>query len=359
MLGTCPTYRLFFTERGGERIVGTAPFEALNFSRVLDNISAATLVVTPNTREYQDVVKQLNPWQHEVAIVRGNKVVWQGPISDELNYTYSDNAHKVVISCQDILTWFNYRRVGLTKDYVNEDVGVIYNDLVNDAMSKDDSPNVKVSVAQTNVFVDRSYDASLRQIAWNALSELHSTGIDVTVVGRDVLVGPQEVPVADLGVLPKGTYYGVNVRRRGSDMMNDVTVTGSGSFGGAVTNGHYSSAVYEPSDITEFGLLEGQTANYTLTTVEDATQAAKTRWEFSRRPATYVQMTLTQQAPISVDKLIPGSLVTLADDTTLFTLKGQFRMSRVDFQVVGGEEGSQAEVVSPIWTNAGTFSEAI
>ncbi len=359
MLGNCPEYHLYFTKRGGEVSIGTSPFSALYFNRTLDAISSATIIAAPHTKAAQEVIKQLNPWEHEVVIIRGNTPVWQGPISDEINYTNGDDGHKVVLTCQDILAWFEHRRVGITKDYVEEDVGVIYQDLVVDAMAKDPTPNISVDLVKTNVYTTRSYDVVRRQVSWNALAELHKTGMDVTTVGRQILVGAQEIPIQALGTLPMGTYKGLNIRRRGSDMMNDVTATGSGSFGGEVTTGNYSSLVYAPENVEQFGLLEGQTANYMLTTIAAAEEAAKTRWEFTRAPGTYVQMTLLPKAPAALDTLIPGALVNLHDNSTLFTLDGQFRMSRLDCQVVAGAEGSVAEVVSPIWATAGTFTEAI
>lgn len=359
MLGNCPNYYLFFTKRGGEEIVGTTTFEAMYYSRVLDGVSAANIVATPKSKSEQDVLKALNPWEHEVAIVRGNEVVWQGPISDELGFSNADDQHRVSISCQDVMVWFQKRRVHMTRSYVQEDVGVIYRDLVENAMERDPSPNISVDIVPTGVLADREYEEVRRQIVWNALDELHTSGIDVCTVGRNVIVGVEDVPADHLGVLTAPAFRSVNVRKRGSDMANDLTVTGSGSTGGELTSATYSSLVYAPEDILKYGLLEGQTANFTLTTPEAAQYAAIKRWEFTRKPALYVQMTLTTKAPVEMARLIPGAMVELYDDSTLVDLAGEFRMSRLDCQVVAGSEGSVAEVISPIFAQAATFTEAL
>ena len=356
VLGDCPSYRVLVTERGGLVFRGFLEFDTLYFSRVLDGVSAATILLGESRLlQCAELISELEPWRHEIVIVRNNEVVWQGPISDEIQYS----TDSVSITCQDLLVWFNYRRVTLDRDYVQEDAGVIYRDLAVNALEADDSPNINIDVVATGTYLDRSYSSDVRQISYNAMQELHRTGIDVTVIGRDVRVSGENSPVMDLGTLPRGSYRGINIRKRGTDMANDLTVTASGSTGGSVISGTYSSAQYSPKDIADYGLLVGQTSNFIATTEETALAAARTRWEFTHKPAIYVQMTLQPWAPLPVSSIVPGSMLSLYDDATPLEISGKFRMTRADFQLVAGESGSQTEVAQIIVTSADTFAEAL
>lgn len=90
------------------RICALTNITSVSWNRILDEISEAVVEIPIATGIGQnpccECLGDIEPWCHELAILRNGEIVWQGPI---IKITYG--FEKVVIEARDVLAWLTVR----------------------------------------------------------------------------------------------------------------------------------------------------------------------------------------------------------------------------------------------------------
>lgn len=109
-LGCLDTIEAIITDQcGGPRICALTNLASVSFNRVLDDISEAVVVVplgsgVSNTKPCCDCLDQIEPWCHELHIIRNGEEVWTGPVN-KVTYGFT----QVTIQALDVLSWLLVR----------------------------------------------------------------------------------------------------------------------------------------------------------------------------------------------------------------------------------------------------------
>ena len=310
------------------------PVAGVSWTRVLDDTSEATVSLAGLGRSPAcfAAFREAAAWQHEVAIVRDDAVVWQGPLTGR-----SANASAATWTARDLSVWLDRRVLPVDRSYVQVDVATIFSDLVADAMSVDDSPNVTVSVEPTGVLATRRYLAGQHLLAGPELRELAKAGIDWTVVGRSVIAGGTTVPVSPI-VLLQDTHLSAppSVSTDGLAATNRYGIAGAG--GGEGADPIYAEAS-DAASIATYGLLQDVTREDRVRDVTSAQAAADSRLVLVADPVVKLDaVRLAAAAPVLLSQLVPGALVGCAFASSAIEVSGVYRLHTVAVTAAGGNE---------------------
>lgn len=109
-LGCLESIEVYVTDQcGTPRICGLTNVAQVQFNRILDEVSEAVVVIpvstgTSSTKPCCDCLDIIEPWCHELHIVRNGELVWSGPII-KITYGYTT----VSIEARDVLAWTQVR----------------------------------------------------------------------------------------------------------------------------------------------------------------------------------------------------------------------------------------------------------
>lgn len=389
----CGSWEVFILSRGGGTTVGRVEIESGSFTRVLDDLSTATVRVPTRNGPYASdccaTVRDIKPWKHELQIRRDGVEVWVGPIREK---------HYVAGVCQitatDLTAWWDKRLLrSEDHDYDEEsDVSDIVIAMHADAMSRDPSPNFTVTKATgsipfgTTLFVD---PAELKS-AGDSIRELARASVDYTAIRRDVLLRTMELDTATqarkIATLVDEHWVGEpEIIVSGDDQGTRWIVQGAG--GGAAGAEIYGTAIEDatgavvtvdvdegpldasdPYELTiaqalaspqvaEYGLVEKVVSESSVQEGVDAARAAKSKLELAGDPPTYIQGgQLATNAPVTPSDLIPGAHVRVLLRDVCERVNSEYRLQTVTFELSRDGEAI-AENVSIELTPLGTVSE--
>lgn len=343
----CGRHRVVLQTRGGGTQIAEIPYETLTYSRVVDEISDAEVVVGGDSLPQQEraeaiarcgeVLDQANPWEHEIAIYRDEDdrdewyEAWVGVVLEP-----DVGEEKATIRARGLFQWFERRRLPTDRNLANTDLAQIFNLFALDALNQDDSPNIVIAPTNAGVTGDRKIFAHDSRRSADELRELSRSGVDWTEFGRVILIGGEEVPTDALARLDGATLRSVRRVRRGLEAGTETTVVGAG--GGEETAPIFARAGGTDPDL---GLVQRVDQEQGILDTTSAQQAADTRQAFlDTGIPTYVTGTLTEDAPFSHQDLLPGSRVELAIPWP--RVVGDFRLRRVD--VLDDAEGETIDV---------------
>lgn len=341
----CGIYTVYVLTRGGQFIVGQLPWSDLEWHRVLDDTSDAKVQIEGLAGRGYDccqVLSQVRPWKHELGIYRDTELVWAGPITEPVIANSSDNA---TISARDLTSWLDRRKIH--HDYTPggaTDLGVIFVHVVVDAMAPDNSPGLFVQATEAQVYGIYSVLAREHKIAGSEIRTLTSMGIDWTMIGRDLLAGGLVVPVAPAGILTD-EHFAVppDAKIDGLSQTNNPGVRGQG--GGASGDETYGE-VLDSASVQEFGLLESVAQDDLATTNQLAITAAEQIADLlSQPPGIIEQGQLHQNAPIDINRLVPGAEIDIRLSKSCFPVSQTFRISTVDAHATATDQGGTEEIV--------------
>lgn len=320
----CDDYSVCILNRGGlSRFCCPNQVLGLQFNRVLDDVSQARVVFSGGT--CPTCMSDVNPWEHELAIFRGNEQVWVGPIHS-IDYNVSQNT--VDVFAYDLASWFDVRLIPHSPEgYYAEcaDLTTIFEDVVHDAMLPDPRINISTFGLPTEIRGSREYDPDQFRVAGDELRELARSGVDFTMVNRYLFVSSVERVTNDSIPLIIDEHWvsPPSIKVDGSTMVTRAVVGGSSSGSAGYDEvgifpgppggtGTADDAMYsEPAQ--RFGLVERL---YDETSIEDECSddyeqsidmAARTRWDLQNKPYAYIEGgQLSESAPLSFDCLVPG-----------------------------------------------------
>jgi hypothetical protein len=386
-LGCADDYTVIITARDLETYAAQVDWSTLSWSRVLDEVSAPPVTVPDvfgGLRCNIELGTTVRPWRFGIRIERNGQLVWAGPIvSVERPVRNGAGTDFVTITAQDKMAWMSKRTITDLLAFVGEDAGTVFKSVIDESTEIDNvfdlvCPEFTTGYTMTREIVPLDFEYSL-----DILTEIANAAVDYTVIGTELVV--QES--ASTGI-PQGWYalrdgdrqrwaptedpfgryiFGLFTDEAydarpgftldGYAQGNNIYVPGADS-GEAGFRRVWSAFDVDPLD----GVLTYVDVNTLYRPQEDPIVAdavfqqradSLLAWK-KTTPAIVSGGTLGQQAPITVDRLFPGSLWTmdLAEKGIEELLTVQ-RLKRVDVEVsING--GGFVERVSPTMIPIGT-----
>lgn len=330
VLDNCePIYSIKFFDRGGNSMDGPSNIQELTWSRILDDSSDATMQYIISDDSCCSILGDIEPYAHEVGVFRNEKLVWYGWV---LNVEYKRN--EVNIDAFDALGWLKRRLVHTTMTWADVDLSDIFLDLWNDAMAP--SPiRAQVVTTSSGVRESRESKTNTNRATWASVKEMLDTGLDVTTFGQTVLAGiihttkPIEIFLPDVD-------GDVALTKLGSEYANRIIVDSSNTI----------RAIYppnvEPTANSYYPLVEETIYDPQLQDQVSAENAAKSRYEYSRRVPRVIRtqdsLVLQPNFDININDLIPGIRVIVDTKGLCYETKQEFRLGMVNVTVSGGQE---------------------
>lgn len=325
-------YRVLIVRRGGTPTIGELPYTSLSFGRALDDISGASCEVA--AADCDTLTEDLTCWKHELAVWRDDVLVWVGPIVD-----LSFDATTVTIAARDLFEWFERRFLPVDRNFVAIDLTTIFTTYVTDALSADTSPAITVSSAAAGVTGSRNVVAVDRRRAADELRELARSGVDFTMIGRTLRVGPEIPNAGDLRIWDDHADQ-TALHIAGLDAASSVTVKGA-------TGGTAADQAYGPSAVAvvaafggvdpDIGLIEVLYDEQQIRDTASALAAAASRLLFLTPAPQYIDLVLRPEWTYGFGDLVPGAVVETALTFPGREVVGTMRLASVAVQVGGGE----------------------
>lgn len=334
----CGTYQAFLQMRGGGGRI-QIPTKSTPFSRTLNEMGQVTVVVPTAGKISEACCQALNglkAWKHEVALHRDGVEVWAGPV---VLPTWTED--QVTIIAKDVTQWFERRWLPIDRN-ITDDLGMIFNTIVSDAMSPDPSPNIACVAGATGIIGTRAWLAAEFRRAADELRELARTGIDYATIGHQIYIGGIEVSNTTLPTLTSASADNIVVVDDGQQTGTQVAVLGDTGIAGVAGAGS-----------EEVGLVQNV---YSEPTIIDATSAgyAATARYLATLSAESVTLRLLPKAPMTFAQLIPGVRVPLNVVVGCKSVLGvTLRLNKVDVQFTGDENADEIVVLELVPLGAG------
>jgi hypothetical protein len=299
-------YVALVTDRHGGQIVDELTFAGLAWSRAVNGISEAKLTVPMGCC---DRLGSVRSWRHELMVVRGDNIVWQGPITGIPN-----SRDQVELQARDPLQWLRRRVVRKRRCSAPSCGGeptpgtTVAHQLITDALEPDD-PGVleHLTIAADSGLVARDFKV-YSGYAYDALRDLVGV-VDFTAVGKRIVLMPKGHLLGRTAVLTCDAFLGdVGAIEDGLSAASRAVVVGAGVTGSAGWIDPY------------FGLIEVLVKDDKIKTRDDANTQARGVVRGAMPPPLRVDVPsgahLAADAPVSMDELVPGVGVPVLLDCT-------------------------------------------
>jgi len=343
----CPeNYAVYVANRSGTTLLSELPFTSLNWTREMDEVSSCD-VTLDLVNGYQDccrAVRGMVRWGHEIVVYREGVRVWTGPLVDIL-----PDGQNIQLRAQDKMAWLGVRVVwepGLDYPDPGEEISLIFNDVIFNAMQPDNEPGLIAAALPTGIRAARTYATNPPVIALDAVQELARTGVDYTMIGPNLVAGSFVIPASPisfmtdqaLAELPKVELLGANYASQWF-VTGDPTQNIRSTYGGADGTAGLVVRIAQEDTIKDQASLD---------------QNAKTRWELTNAPLiAEATLSLNPTAPLPVELAVPGAVVNLSLVESCYPIEGLFRIKRFEFSVSSGDGGVSESVsmtVQPLGT---------
>lgn len=346
----CGTWRAMLQCRGGAPLV-EVPWQHLTMGRRVDEISSASVTITAAglgalsrgaRRECAGVLRSIRPWQHELALYRGDHEAWVGPIMEP-----DFGPTSVTLPARDLTQWWERRVLGRDRSWESVDLSTAFERYVIDAMQPDPTPNIRLQTTPTGIVGKREIKASAHRRAADALRELARSGVDYTAYGRTVLAGGTTVPWQHLGTFITEHFDQPHLVVHGLLGTTQAAVIGARTSTGEPIVGQAGGGD------DALGLLQTVATESGIADQGSADAAAQTRLDLLLAPD-YMTGVLQQNAPVDFANLVPGATAWLKVEAMCREADALFRLLALDAAADLDEEGHVTEKVTPTFTLPGT-----
>jgi hypothetical protein len=383
-LGCADEYTAIITARDLRTYAAEVRWSNIQWSRVLDEVSTATVTVPDvfgGLRCNIELGTAIVPWRFGLRIERNGSEVWSGPITS-ISRPTRDGAggDYVEIQASDVMAWMMKRRTFTSQLYTNVDGGEVFKGVIEDAVQFDNLFGLHCPEFTSGYDMTREILALDFEYAIDILSELADSAVDYFVKGTELAVYDMAAPgwyvvrngvkerIADTGDAFGRYVYGLFTDEAftarpgfmidGMAQGNDVIIPGADS-GEAGFRRYWAASDVDPLD----GLLSYVDVNPLYRPQEGVPIVADGVFQERadsvlalRRSAPIIWSggTLAPSAPVTVDGLLPGSLWALdLSELGVGQLLDAQRLKRVDVSVTA-DAGGLIETVSPTLIPLGT-----
>jgi hypothetical protein len=269
------------------------------FTRVLDNTSESEVVARYSALDLErccEDIAAIDDWAYELRWIWDGREQWVGPINYVEHLTDG-----IVIKAADLSSWWQVRVLG-AHNHVAVDLATIFADYNRDAYNQEPW-GMDFIPTPVGITGDREVLAPDGLVAFDALDELARTGIDYTMVGRTLLIGGEEVPIAPLVTL-RDEHFTEPLRPVSNGLLRATDSVISGGVGVA---GRASLPANHPHR-RRYGLITNRAQERKILDAGSAQRAAQTRLDFMLDPVRVItDGTLRRDAPIDLIDLVPGA----------------------------------------------------
>ena len=342
---TTATYRIEVRNRETGQINPTCRFvEGLieaEFGAVLDDISSAFVTITAPENNDGVAGAQLTEWVDELVFYRDRnpEPVWVGPIVGS-----TESMSELTIRAVDRLGNIGDRRAPINHPaFAREDPTVDPHDLALWILT---AAEQQAPLGLT--LIDPPYATSAPLVTaeivagdllFDALTNLAEDSIDFTVVGPRLYFGAPTITVPDLPQLDTRIHWledGAAIDSSAMNMATEIEVVG---VGGAV-------AYWPPVPASSFLFRPLRLVRENITSVAQLERIARDAWASAQAPSVTVltDPSLSPDAPVAVEDLIPGRMLTIHHLRGERELYARQRLVAVttSVQTVVGERGGWA-----------------
>lgn len=287
--------------------------DGFTWSRELSEVSNLNL-----TAPHQDLTTQIIPWVHWISCWAGQTLQWRGPVQD---VQYDNNMMSVQAKDLACLMW--HTRTVTTRSWSSLDISSIAADMWSDMLDLHGvsaDPVVLPSLSGMGRY-SVSVKADVRMLN-QEMSDLAKLGLRWTVIkGRPVLGRQPKDISAELGQCHLSA--GAKIQLSGAKTSNDVRVVGKNYSHTERTElaGLHLQTIVQVDDI--FGVSN---------IVNAAREQAIKRSQIKKTLIIPSAGTLTPDAPVELDTLIPGIRMTVS----ALGVRGIFELQKV---AVSGNSG--------------------
>lgn len=363
----CGKYEVYARSRGGDTNIGRfVNLTNLKWGRKLNDPSEATVTFALNGNEGDccGLAASINPWEHELSIMRDGEEVWCGPITggeiDNENLTATYDA-------KDLSAWFDRRWVEVYDtdvEFDDADITEVLDWLIGHGYYKDPW-NMEWFVGDPlNIPVTRSYVSfTPPSERWSGnypmigqeIRDLLKASLDYTTIRRVLIAGSLTTSTGPTARFtdkawakpPKTIILGLG-------MAEEVGV--GGGNGGYFGWSDDQIWIERPYDLerAKYGLLQSfvpapefdDVDTYTLP--NPVTQRAAELREIKKQPFIYVSGgQLAPDAPVTFDQLIPGRHFRIDLNETCRPITSDYVLTSLDVEFNADGESVGADLVPP------------
>jgi hypothetical protein len=356
----CENHTAYIYDRGGtQRLFQITPLTSVEWERLRDDISHATVTIANPGPECQQQMLTVHPNRMELVIFRGKERVWEGPISrmayhqdrieieakDVMHYAYRTIMHAAYKNAYPNVQTTIQRAINILggelarKEALDPPINVL--PFITAYTTANDSETSKSTVPfESTVFDD------IDGMAWRS-------GLDYTVLGRRILL------------FDTHTVWFTTPPVTEADFLSEIVVTQYGMEGATFAAVTSSTGVVGTAGANDpfYGEWEILDSAYNEDGTTDPTQAAlasqAVRNLDGRNPVPlHVRVPdgsqLNPNGTLKLEHLVPGARIPLR--ATLLTLKVA-QMQKLD-RVVVTEDGDAGEKIAVTLFPASVNDEA-
>ncbi|MFD4855162.1 hypothetical protein [Streptomyces atratus] len=329
----CSTHTAQIIDRDGA-VVSTADILLeVEWSRTLDDISTARILVAPDA-DCCASLSRVRSWRHKLAIYRDTQPVWEGPIT-----TPEWTPDGVQVSAVDILGWVDRRTPHSDQTFVDRELAEIAEWLIDDAFQPDDPGHSVQIIGPSRIRGDRAYQADVGQ-SGDHLRDLAATGIDFTVLGQQILILPED-HYARVGSLTDADFASeLVVAEDGLALATRWVIHGKDGVKGEAGGVH-----------PYYGLIERVAEESSILDDASAEAAARSRLAVSSPAPVFLdsqEAVLAPDSSVDVPALVPGWCVDVTTTQTCRDIAQSLKIAMVKVH-----EDADGERVSLQLTPAG------
>lgn len=335
-------YSARIVDRGGATVADATDLVAVEWNRLLNDTSTASVTVAPDADCCQKL-GNVRSWRHSLYIYRNGIYVWGGPV---LNVEWRDG--EVEVFAGDISAWLARRVPHQSMAFPEtSDIADIAVALIDDGFAPDDPGHFAVKVANAKTYGSREYVKNVGQ-TFDHLQDLSETGIDFTVYGSSVFILPDAFSQTIGSLSDEDLPEGLAVVEDGTSLTTRWVVAG-GSNHDIIGEAGGKDAYY--------GLLERYAEQTTIKTVGAANAAALAKLNASDVAPVFIdtrEVTLSPEAPISVASLVPGWSLNVSTTSTCRDITQQLKIVglKVTMESNDTDQGTEKVAVQVAVTGA-------
>lgn len=333
-------------ERPGERVRLFSPDRhiiALRWGRRLNKWSTAKIEILFG--DCCELIEELRTVAQDLVIVRNDTVVWRGPVT---SLEYEDEI--LTIEAADLL-WHLQGRL-ISGDFGPADLSTLVEEMIGSRFFGRNDPGILENafgeIAGTSGGF--SYAEDSYTTVWEAVRDLISAGLDVTVVAGQLLFG-KDIPTPSLGSFTDEHFRGaMSVRKRGDLYATKIIAVG--------TNGVQAIAeIFEIDACLTRERVVVVDSNDPAVIQATADAALELSYPSPLQLVLPSSASFASTAPICIDELVPGATGSVSSAVLCEDAVDEYLLTGIEVKVDDGEEavrasfqslGGQGEAVSAL-----------
>lgn len=334
----CGQFSSYIGSRGGDRLNLEMAWSSISVTDVVNGTGTCRITI-PAVADHGapccEVVAKSEPWRDEVIVFRDNARIHEGPLI-VVGGSDSPNCYS-----EDLFGWMK-RRFIETDLHFNADLSEIFNGIFEAAMEADPSPNIDISTRNTGIKAVRDYIGKELHPAEGLMTELGSTGLDFTMIGRRLVAGGLEVFLENPPLLlhDDGCISAEPIKD-GTNFANDVAILAATlEAGGLPVNGRATIGT------SVYGLVQKVVTQLLIRDEDSADAQAEARVEAFQPIPQRLKVVLSPNAAFEYADLVAGKRmdVRLDEVTGCMPIEQMMRIVQVSTDVNVGDDGQEEQV---------------